>query len=183
VNSSIVDGVLVNRWPVQAAVLLALLATVALTGCVRAAEPAPAVIRTTPPPWDAPRDAVSTIAAAGLTAEPMSSGGGSRHVVAMSIQVDGWQVAIPPYVGMDRRRAQQAAVHTHDASGQVHLEGREAASVTLGQFFIVWGVRFDLRCLGAACGELVVTADGRPVVNPPELRLVEVSTVTITARS
>jgi hypothetical protein len=175
--------VLVNRWAVHAAVLLALLATVVLTGCVRAAEPAPAVIRTTPPPWDAPRDAVSNIAAAGLTAEPMNRTAGSRHIVTMSIQVDGWQVAIPPYVGMDRRRAQQAAVHTHDASGQVHLEGREAELITLGQFFTVWGVRFDGRCLGAACGELAVTADGVPVVNPHELRLAVVSTVTITARS
>ncbi len=174
---------LVNRWAVHAAVLLALLATVVLTGCVRAAEPAPAVIRTTPPPWDAPRDAVSNIAAAGLTAEPMSGTAGSRHVVTMSIQVDGWQVAIPPYDGMDRKRAQQAAVHTHDTSNQVHLEGREAELITLGQFFTVWGVRFDGRCLGAACGELAVTADGVPVVNPHELRLAVVSTVTITARS
>ena len=174
---------LVNRWGAHATVLFALLATVALTGCVRAAEPAPAVIRTTPPPWDAPRDAVSTIAAAGLTAEPMNSTGGTRHVVTMSIQVDGWQVAIPPYVGMDRPRAQQAAVHTHDALNQVHLEGRDAPSITLGQFFTVWGVRFDGRCLGAACGEVVVTADEERVANPLELRLAEVSTVTILARS
>ena len=183
VRSSIVDDVLVNRWATRAAVVVALLAAVVLTGCVRPAEPAPAVMRTTPPPWDAPRDAVSTIAAAGLTAEPLNSTGRSGHIVAMSIVVDGWQVAIPPYVGMDRRRAQQAAVHTHDASNLVHLEGREAESITLGQFFTVWGVRFDGRCLGAACGEVVVTADGEPVTNPPELRLAEVNTVTITARS
>jgi hypothetical protein len=126
---------------------------------------------------------VSNIAAAGLSAEPMGSTGGSRHVVTMSIQVDGWLVAIPPYVGMDRRRAQQAAVHTHDASNQVHLEGPDAPSITLGQFFTVWGVRLDGRCLGAACDELVVTADGRPVDNPPQLMLAEVSTVVITARS
>ena len=183
VRSSILDRVLGNRWAVVAAVHVALLGMVALTGCVRAPEPEPAVIRTTPPPWGAPRDAVSTIAAAGLTAEPMSSTGGSRHIVAMSIVIDGWQVAIPPYVGMDRRRAQQAAVHTHDASGQVHLEGREAESITLGQFFTVWAVRFDGRCLGAACGEVVVTADGQPVADAPRLMLAEVSTVTIMARS
>ena len=101
----------------------------------------------------------------------------------MSIQVDGWEVAIPPYVGMDRRRAQQAGVHTHDASNQVQLEGREAESITLGQFFTVWAVRFDGRCLGAACGEVVVTADGKPVIDAPTLRLAEVTEVTITARS
>jgi hypothetical protein len=175
--------VLGNRWAVLVAVQVALLAMVALTGCVRAPEPAPAVMRTTPPPWDAPRDAVSTIAAAGLTAEPMNGTAGSRHIVAMSIVVDGFLVAIPPYVGMDRRRAQQAGVHTHDASNQVHLEGREAESITLGQFFTVWGVRFDGHCLGAACGEVVVTADGNPVTEAPGLRLAGVSTVEILARS
>jgi hypothetical protein len=175
--------VLVNRWAVRAAVPVALLAVLGLTGCVRAAEPAPAVIRTTPPPWDAPRDAVSTIAAAGLTPQPLNSTGGSGHIVAMSIDVDGWQVAIPPYVGIDRPRAQQAAVHTHDTSNQVWLEGRDAQSVTLGQFFTVWGVRFDGRCLGAACGEVLVTGDGKQVTDAPTLRLAEVSKVVITARS
>src|SRR3712207_2928008 len=155
----------VQQWYVSIALAVAL-TMLALTGCGRAAEPIPAVLRTTPPPWDAPRDAVSTIAAAGLTAEPLNSTGGSRHIIAMSIQVDGWQVAIPPYVGVDRRRAQQAPVHTHDTSNQVWLEGRDTESITLGQFFIVWGVRFDGRCLGAACGEVVVTADDHRVVDP-----------------
>jgi len=86
-------------------------------------------------------------------------------------------------VGMDRRRAQQAAVHTHDASNQVHLEGRDTESITPGQFFTVWAVRFDGRCLGAACGQVVVTADGHPVTDAPALRLADVSSVTITARS
>lgn len=172
-----------NRWAIVAAAVILVLGMVALTGCVRAPEPAPAVIRTTPPPWDAPRDAVSTIAAAGLTAEPLNSTGGSRHIVAMSIVVDGFRVAIPPYVGMDRLRAQQAAVHTHDATNQVHLEGREAESITLGQFFTVWGVRFDGRCLGAACEQVVVTADGKPVIDAPSLRLAGISALEIWARS
>jgi hypothetical protein len=172
-----------NRWAIVAAAAVLLLGMVALTGCVRAPEPAPAVIRTTPPPWDAPRDAVSTIAAAGLTAEPLNSTGGGGHIVSMSIVVDGFRVAIPPYVGMDRLRAQQAGVHTHDASNQVHLEGREADSITLGQFFTVWAVRFDGRCLGAACGEVTVTADGQPILDPVYLRLAQVKQVTVTARS
>jgi hypothetical protein len=174
--------VLVNRWAVRAATPFALLAVLALTGCVRAPQPAPAVIRTTPPPWDAPRDAVSTIAAAGLKAEPLNSGT-ERHVVTMSIDVDGWLVAIPANVGIDRLRAQQAAVHTHDTTNQVWLEGQDADTVTLGQFFTVWGVRFDNRCLGAACEEVAVTADGKPVADGPALTLAGVSKVVITARS
>jgi hypothetical protein len=179
----ILDRVVVNRWAVRAAVAVALLALAALTGCVRAAEPAPAVIRTTPPPWDAPRDAVSTIAAAGLTPQPLNSTGGGRHIVTISIDVDGWRVAIPPYVGVDRLRAQQAVVHTHDASNQVWLEGPDIESITLGQFFTVWGVRFDGRCLGAACGDVVVTADGKRVIDAPNLQLARLTSVTISARS
>jgi hypothetical protein len=174
--------VLGNRWALLVALLVALLGMVALTGCVRAPEPAPAVMRTTPPPWDAPRDAVSTIAAAGLTAEPLNTTG-NAHIVTVSIVIDGWQVAIPPYVGVDRRRAQQAAVHTHDASNRVWLEGRDTESITLGQFFTVWAVRFDGRCLGAACGEIRVTADGNPVADAPGLRLAGVTEIEILARS
>jgi hypothetical protein len=175
--------VLVNRWDVRTAAPAALLAMLALTGCVHAADPASAVIRTTPPPWDAPRDAVSTIAAAGLIAEPLNSGGPNRHIVAISIDVDGRQVAIPPYVGVDRLRAEQAPVHTHDTSNRVWLEGQNTESITLGQFFTVWGVRFDGRCLGAACGEVLVTADRKRVIDAPTLRLAEVDNVMITARS
>jgi hypothetical protein len=175
--------VLVNRWTLRAVLAVALLATLGLTGCVQKVEPDPAVIRTTPPPWDAPRDAASTIAAAGLTAEPLSSTGAKGHIVVMTILVDGLPVTIPAYVGMDRLRAQQAAVHTHDASGQVHLEGRDADSITLGQFFTVWGVRFDGHCLGAACGEVVVAVDGNPVPDGPELKLAAVTGVMIMARS
>ena len=48
------------RWlaPVLAAALL-------LGGCVSRPEPAPAVMRESAPPWDAPRDAISHIRAAG----------------------------------------------------------------------------------------------------------------------
>ena len=95
-----------------------------ITACTRPAAPEPAVIRISPPPWDAPRDAVSYIEAAGLAAEPLNSAG-DTHIVAMTVVVDGWKVPIPAYVGMDRRRAQRAVVHTHDTTNQVWLEGRD----------------------------------------------------------
>ena len=95
----------------------------------------------------------------------------------MTIVVDGWRVRVPAYVGMDRLRAQQAVVHTHDTTNQVWLEGRGADPVTLGQFFAVWGVRFDGRCLGAACGEVAVTANGTRVDDPVGLLLAGVTAV------
>jgi hypothetical protein len=159
-----------------------LLALLLITACTRPVAPGPAVIRSSPPPWDAPRDTISYIEAAGLVAEPLNSTG-ETHIVAMTIVVDGWKVPIPAYVGMDRLRAQRAVVHTHDTTNQVWLEGRDIQPVTLGQFFTVWAVRFDSRCLGAACGEVRVVADGQPVADPQYLRLAQVKEVTVTARS
>ena len=80
----------------------------------------------------------------------LSSNENSR-LVDLRITVDGAPVEVPAYLGIDRVRALQAAVHTHDTSGQVWLEGRHTDAVTLGQFFTVWGVRFDDQCLGSAC--------------------------------
>lgn len=171
--------VLVRRWGLGCSVLFALLL---ISACVRPVAAGPAVIRTSPPPWEAPRDAISYIEAAGLAAEPLHTTG-NPHIVAMTVEVDGWAVKIPAYIGMDRKRAQQAAVHTHDTTNKVWLEGRDTASITLGQFFTLWAVRFDARCLGAACGEVTVTADDQRVVDGPGLRLADVSRVTVSARS
>jgi hypothetical protein len=154
----------------------------ALTGCVNQATPAPAAQRSTPPPWNAPRDAVSYIAAAGLEAEPLSSAENS-HVVDLRITVDGAAVEVPPYVGIDRARALQAPVHTHDGTGRVWLEGRETDNVTLGQFFTVWGVLFDDHCLGSACRSLVVTVDGRVSPAAAEVRVADSHKIDISASS
>lgn len=155
-------------------------ASVGLTGCVKPAEPAPAVIRDSPPPWDAPRDAISHIRLTELpelglddTTDP--------HIVQVEVLVDGQKVALPPYIGIDRLRAVQAPVHTHDDTGAVWLEGRGNREVTLGQFFELWGVRFDDRCLGATCGGVKVTADGRLVSEPTDLVLRGLQKLTIQA--
>ena len=178
-RTPILDTVPIRRWGGGCAVLVGLLI---ITACMRPVAPEPAVIRDTPPPWAPPRDAVSYIEAAGLTAEPLNTAG-DTHIVAMTIVVDGRRVGIPAHVGVDRLRAQQAAVHTHDTSNQVWLEGRDIDAITLGQFFTVWAVRFDGHCLGAACGEVTVTADGKSVTDPVSLRLAEVKQVTVAAQS
>jgi hypothetical protein len=154
-----------------------------LGGCVHAAAPAPAVISDSPPPWDAPRDAVSYIEAAALVPQPLDSTE-NRHVTQVTITVDGAPVQIPAYVGVDRVRAVQAAVHTHDASGAVWLEGRDTGTITLGQFFTVWGVRFDDRCLGAACGGVRVQVDGtRAPGDPRAVVLVRSGAIEVTVSS
>lgn len=150
-----------------------LLVLALLGGCVPQAAPAPAVIRETPPPWPAPRDGVSYFEAAGVPASRLDDTTGQR-VFTLTLTIDGEAVPLAQGIGLDLPRALQAPVHTHDTSGTVWLEGRGTDEVTLGQFFTVWGVRFTDSCLGAACGTLLVRADGEPVGAPQDFRLAEV---------
>ncbi|HRA04442.1 MAG TPA: hypothetical protein PK963_03575 [Arachnia sp.] len=159
---------------------LATAAALLLTACVSRPDPSPAVMRETAPPWDAPRDAVSYIRAAGLPEQPLGTDT-DPWVLDLSVTVGGAAVDIPAYIGADRLRAVQAPVHTHEAGGEVWLEGDGNDAVTLGQFFTLWGVRFDGECLGAACGGVTVTADGRPVTDPESLVLRGADTVVVAA--
>jgi len=154
--------------------LLLLLAGPLLAACVAQAQPAPAVIRETPPPWPAPRDGVSYFEAAGVPASRLDDTTDQR-LVTLTLSINGEPVPLVTGIGLDLPRALQAPVHTHDTSGQLWLEGRGAREVTLGQFFTVWGVRFTDSCLGAACGTVTVTADGQPVAEPAGLRLAGVA--------
>ena len=122
------------------------------------------------PPWTAPRDAISHIRAAGLPELPLDSET-DPYILTIEVSVDGEAVPLAPFIGIDRLRAVQAPVHTHESSGDVWLEGDGNRGVTLGQFFTLWGVRFDDACLGDACERLEVTADGRDVEDPAGLVL------------
>ena len=176
---SILDRVPGRRRNIAVAVAVLTALVLVLAGCVDQREPAPAELRTTAPPWDAPRDAVSYIKAAGFDPQPLNLVD-NQHVVQVRISVDGHQVEIPAYVGIDRLRAVQAAVHTHDATGAVWLEGRNTAGVTLGQLFTVWGVRFGDGCIGGVCGRLAVKVDGSPIsTDPREVRLAAARAVEI----
>lgn len=168
-------------------VLLGLVAAVLLmvgaSGCSMSSgsdTPPPAVIRETPPPWSAPRDGVSYIDEAKLIAEPLDTTTNQR-IIDLEVFIDGAPVEIPAFIGIDRIRALQGAAHTHDTTGEVWLEGSEAAEVTLGQFFTLWGIRFDDECLGAACREITVLADGAPVSDPLSLVLATTHTVRVEA--
>lgn len=161
---------------VLSAVAVACLGLVA--GCVQQAPPAPAELRTSAPPWPAPRDGISYFEAAGVPSSRLDDRS-NQKLVSISITIDGAPVPLVPNIGLDRPRALQAPAHTHDDSGTVWLEGTGAREVTLGEFFTIWGVRFDDGCLGAACSGLQVSADGAVVATPRALRLWDVSDVQI----
>jgi hypothetical protein len=151
------------RVPVPAvAAVLSLLLVV--SGCrVEAAPPGPAEIRTGPPPWDAPRDAVSYMDKAGLERLPLDFRGPVPYTVHLAVTIVGAPVRIPADIGVDRVRAEQAAIHTHASDGVVYVEAKTAAErPTLKEFFVLWGVRYDGKCLGDACSGLTVRVNGKP---------------------
>jgi hypothetical protein len=182
-SGSILDRVPGRRRNNALAVALTTALLLVLAGCVDQRQPAPAELRTSAPPWDAPRDAISYIKAGGFDPQPLDLVD-NQHVVQVRISVDGRPVEIPAYVGIDRLRAVQAPVHTHDSTGAVWLEGRNTAGVTLGQLFTVWGVRFGDGCIGGICGRLEVTVDGSLISSDPrETRLASATAIEIDAAS
>ena len=134
------------------------------------------------PPWVAPRDAISNISAAGLP-ELSLDADSDPFILDIVVTVDNEPVPLVAFIGIDRLRAVQAPVHTHDDSGDVWLEGDGNREVTLGDFFTLWGVRFDEDCLGAACAGLVVTADGEEITDPEALVLRGNDVIEVSARS
>ena len=141
-----------------------------LVGCAPAApEPQPAVMRQTQPPWDAPRDAISYIEAAGL---PLLDSGYRPEVTrtaTLVVSVNGDELVVPGQIGRDRVRAVESALHTHSDDGTVWVEEVDADRIDdyrLADFFALWGVRFDSECLGAVCGGVEVRVDGEVLADP-----------------
>ena len=138
-----------------------LLAVLLVSACqVGPAAAGPAVMRSAPPPWDAPRDVVSYVDAAGLERLPLNFRGSSSYLVTLIVKVDGKLVEVPSGVGIDLVRAQQAPLHTHSTDGTIHIESRTDERPTAGQFFTLWGVRHDATCLGDVCGDVEIRVNG-----------------------
>jgi hypothetical protein len=93
----------------------------------------------------------------------------------LDLFVDGKPVTVPADIGIDFVTAILSPIHTHDATGIIHVESPIVREFTLGEFFDVWGVRFDAHCVGGTCdgngrsmsvyvNGQAVTADPRSIV-------------------
>jgi hypothetical protein len=72
------------------------------------------------------------------------------HIHSMlRVYVSGERVPVPSQIGIDPSGQFIASLHTHDASGVVHMEAVEAYPFKLGEFFNVWGVEFTDHQIGA----------------------------------
>jgi len=129
-------------------------------------------------PWPAPvlldsgRQSAAYVAAAGLPyAEEMLS---IHYHAHLDVIVDGKQLPVPAYLGFVAAGTKVqglAPLHTHDASGIIHIENDVPATFVLGQVFTEWGVRFTSSCLGAYCAgggkELAVFVNGTRQTGDP----------------
>jgi hypothetical protein len=128
-------------------------------------------VLTTPSPWSANGDKLQLrLRAIGL--DPLTQEGQVVHIHQhLDLSANGRGVTVPANIGIDPSGAFLAALHTHDESGIMHVESPTAALFTLGQFFAVWGVRLDARCIGGLCARgakrLRAWVNGKPVAADP----------------
>jgi hypothetical protein len=75
----------------------------------------------------------------------------------LDLVINGTSVAVPADIGVAEAAGFMSPLHTHDASGVIHIESNVVRDFTLGQFFDVWGVRFTRDCIGGYCANATST--------------------------
>jgi hypothetical protein len=114
-------------------------------------------------PWTPATDTLKArLTAIGLPA--LTAEGQALHIHQhIDIFVNGGPVTVPAEIGL--APGLFSPIHTHDATGIIHVESPTIRDFTLGEFFDVWGVRFTQDCIGAYCSSgsstLKVYVDGK----------------------
>ncbi|KKR33154.1 MAG: hypothetical protein UT63_C0023G0017 [Candidatus Gottesmanbacteria bacterium GW2011_GWC2_39_8] len=98
----------------------------------------------------------------------LSSEGNVLHTHQhLDLIISGKNEKVPEEIGVGENDSFISAIHTHDDSGIIHIESNDKRNYTLGQFFDIWGVRFNDDCIGGYCTKgdkkLSVYVNGKPV--------------------
>jgi hypothetical protein len=139
-------------------------ASPALNDAIRAA----ATAGTGKPPWPRPDDTTDRATQAGL-AVGASEGTAVHFHVHLDVFVDG--KAIPVSADLGLAPTSISEMHTHDASGVLHIEAPGSGTWALGQLFDEWNVRLDRTHLGgleaSADKPLAAYVDGKRIATNP----------------
>jgi hypothetical protein len=122
------------------------------------------------PPWPAPApgEVPALVAAAGLPLLQKEATDAHLHA-HLDILVDGRAVPVPAEIGIGAQAL--SPLHTHDATGVVHIEAPHAERFTVGQLFNERNVRLSRSCLGGLRADrghqLRTFSNGAPVSGDP----------------
>lgn len=100
------------------------------------------------------------------------------HVHAhLSLFYKGQQIAIPYGIGIVQPFQVKNGfvgvgrgiywLHTHDATGIIHVESPDSRTYTLGQFFDIWGRPLDRRSVAGLTGTVRAFVDGKAFTGNP----------------
>ena len=104
----------------------------------------------TPPPWALPANARPYVEAAGLTVLGEEQLAVHYHA-HLDVIDDGAKVTVPAGIGFEVSNGKVTGLtvlHTHDASGVIHVESAVNQPYTLGQVFTEWGVALNATQVG-----------------------------------
>jgi hypothetical protein len=129
-------------------------------------------LQTGPPPWN-PSSAVLGDRLQLLKLNALGQEGTVIHIHQhLDVFVNGKKVSVPALIGIDSNAGFLTELHTHDASGVLHVESATNRNYVLGQMFGEWGVKLTRRCLGSYCTGVKWWVNGRKMTgNPAQLIL------------
>lgn len=107
-------------------------------------------VQTGPAPWNAGVDHLpDRLGPLGLP--QLGAEGTVIHLHAhLDIYVNGKHETVPGQIGIYDGQF-LTDLHTHDATGIMHVESSTNRKFSLGEFFGVWGVRLTSTCVGGYC--------------------------------
>jgi hypothetical protein len=89
---------------------------------------------------------------------------------ALHIYKNGLLLPVPAEIGLVPAKHIETSLHTHDATGIIHMETIHPFKFTLGDFFSVWGVKLGPAQVGDLTGlggdKLHFYLNGKPLRNP-----------------
>jgi hypothetical protein len=107
-------------------------------------------LQTGPAPWNAGLDHLpDRLGPLGL--HQLGAEGEVIHIHQhLDIFVNGKHETVPQSIGIFDGQF-LTELHTHDATGIMHVESPKKREFSLGEFFGVWGVRLTSQCVGGYC--------------------------------
>lgn len=130
-------------------------------------------LQTGPVPWTADDGATLRARLDRLDLPVLGAEQLDYHIhVHLDIFVHGVHIPVPALIGINVTDEFLTVLHTHDASGVVHIESASNKNYQLGKFFGVWGVRLNANCIGRYCGsggtsKLRTWVNGKPYERNP----------------